>query len=211
SQPLVRKGLFAILSATRGFEVVGEVGTASAMLSDMEALKPDAAIVDPALDGSPGHQVLAELQERFPDVSVIVLTSACSDLSVIECLRSGAQGFLTKNASAETIVQALRAIAAGDSYLDPSVTSTVVGAVGRHNDRRRSNARQLTQRERAVLELLVEGKRNKAISEALHISERTVKFHVRALFQKLRASNRTEAVMAAVAQGLASPTTGKSS
>lgn len=211
SQPLVRMGLFAILSATTGLEVVGQAENANELFRELKTLQPDVVIIDPAIGGSPGHEFLDDVRERFAGVSIVALTSACSDLGVLESLRSGVKGFLTKHASAETITQAVRAVASGDFFLDPSVTSTVVGEVGRRNDRRRSNGRQLTDRERDVLELLVEGKRNKEISETLHISERTVKFHVRALFQKLRASNRTEAVMAAVNKGLVSPNGGNHS
>ncbi|MGD8642678.1 MAG: response regulator transcription factor [Chromatiales bacterium] len=211
SQPVVRMGLAAIFADTHGLEVVGQVTNSRELFTELEAMAPDIVVIDPSIDGATGYEILGQIQDGFPGVSVVALTSACSDLGVLESLRSGAMAFLTKNAAPDVIVQAIRAVIDGQFYLDPSITSTVVGAVGRRNDRRRSNGRQLTERERAVLELLVEGKRNKAISEALHISERTVKFHVRALFQKLRASNRTEAVMAAVAQGLASPTTGKSS
>lgn len=209
SQPVVRMGLAAIFSGTRGLQVVGQAGDRHELFDQLEAARPDVVIVDPSIDDGAGFELLSQIQDRFGSVSIIALTSACSDLGVIESLKSGAMAFLTKDAPADNIVQAVRAVMKGDFYLDPTVTSTVVGAVGRRNDRRRSSGRQLTERERDVLELLVEGKRNREISESLHISERTVKFHIRALFQKLRASNRTEVVIAAVNKGLVGTKPGK--
>lgn len=203
-QPIFRHGLLTLLDTTPDLEVIGQVSSRQQLVADLRRLSPDLLVIEPDLAGG-GPELLQSICESRPKLRVLVLTGRCNDLGVIESVRAGVTGFLNKSAPVDTVLQAMRAVVQGQHFLDPSVTSAVIGEIGRNRERRRTQRRRLTQRERAVLSLLVEGRRNKEISLVLSISERTVKFHLRALYQKLRVSNRTEAVMAAVHQGLVSP------
>ena len=117
-----------------------------------------------------------------------------------DVIGTGALGYVPKTASSRHLVDAVRTVHTGGAYLDPSISSLVIGRLS-HRDPRPNQA-DLSARESSVLRLLAEGKRNKEIADSLLISERTVKFHVSALMQKLDASNRTEAVTKAIVQGL---------
>ena len=132
----------------------------------------------------------------------MVLTAHHNDWRVVEAIRAGLEAFLVKGASPESICQAIRIVAAGGYFLDPQVTSQVLGQVGVEPSRRHKEHCRLTTREQTVLRMLAQGKRNKEIAESLFISERTVKYHISELFTRLNATNRTEAVKNAVEQGL---------
>lgn len=203
--PVVRLGLRALFDSQPDLHVVDEAGSCTELLAHLDAAQPDVVLLDPELEDMCGSKVLAGLRERHPGLPILVFSAHASDWRVVETVRTGVQGYLTKRSMPAAILEATRAVAAGGCYLDPKVTSLVMGHVGRAKERRRSGGRHLTARERAVLGLLAQGKRNKEISESLYISERTVKFHMSALLQKLQATNRTEVVRKAISQGLISP------
>ena len=168
-----------------------------------DALDPDLVLLDPELGERSGLERLAAVHERRPELKLLIFTEHADDWRVLETVRTGVGGYLTKHAAPDTIIDAVRVVAGGGSYLDPKVTAAILGHVGQLSDGRRNNT-LLTERERAVLEELARGKRNKEISESLSISERTVRFHMSALLQKLHATNRTEVVSKAISLGLVS-------
>ena len=136
---------------------------------------------------------------------ILVYTAHAGEAQVLETLlRTGASGYLIKGSTPQRLIDAIHTVAGGGSYLDPAIASQVMGRVGRTQERRSAHGRELTERETTVLNALVQGKRNKDIAGELFITERTVKYHVNALFTKLRVQNRTQAVRAAVEQGLVS-------
>ena len=199
--PVVRMGAIRLLELEPGIEVVGEAACCDECCELAESLNPDIIVLDLEMGDCRATQALERLVQTCPNAAVVVYTAHINDHLVRNVIKAGARGFVTKGAPPERLVDAVRAVASGQFYLDPSVTSAVM-AQGSNGQ---GNIEVLTEREQGVLELLAQGKRNKEISRSLFISERTVKFHVSALMQKLGASNRTEAVKTAIEQGLVGP------
>jgi DNA-binding NarL/FixJ family response regulator len=202
--PVVRFGLCALLRSQPDFEVVGEAASCAEACEALAKAAPDVVILDLELGDANGAEALSRVRAVSPRVPVIVFTAHDNDWRVVEAVRVGLQGYLVKGTRAETLCEAVRVVDRGGYYLDPAVTSLVMGQVGRNDERRRPQARYLTEREKAVLRLLAEGRRNKEIARVLQISERTVKYHIAALLSKLGATNRTEVVRTAVNEGIIS-------
>ncbi len=197
---VIRLGITALLETQPGFEVVGEAKSSRECCQKAAALKPDVVILDLEMADCGGVQAIDRLAESAPEARVVVFTAHVNDCLVSDVIRTGALGYVPKSAPSRHLVDAVRTVCGGGAYLDPGVSSLVIGRLSRHGGR--PNQTDLSARESSVLRLLAEGKRNKEIAETLFISERTVKFHVSALMQKLDASNRTEAVTKAIVQGL---------
>ncbi len=201
-QPVVRFGLRALFDSQPDLQLVGESGSCREVVQEGTGI--DLIMVDPKLEDVCGTDVLRHARAAHPELPVLVFTASRDELRVMETVQSGVQGYLTKTAKPTEIVQAARVVGSGGCYLDPRVASLVMGQVGRTRERRQNARCALTPRERSVLNLLVQGKRNREISAALYIGERTVRFHLTSLFQKLQVANRTQAVRKAVSQGLVS-------
>ena len=200
--PVTRMGAVSLLAAEADIEVVGEVATCLECCEQAVALKPDVVILDLEMGDCRGTQALARLLDACPSAAVVVYSTHDGDLLVREVIQAGASGFVPKIASPTRLVDAVRAVSCGQCYLDASVTSAVMGTLVGGTSTGRGYIEPLTEREKAVLVLLAQGKRNRDISRALFIAERTVKFHVSGLMQKLDASNRTELLKNAIDQGL---------
>jgi DNA-binding NarL/FixJ family response regulator len=196
--PVVREGLVAVLEDEADFQVVGAAGTADDAVALATRERPDVVLLDLELDGQDGVQALPRLTATPGQPRVLVFTAYDADERVFGALQAGAAGYLLKGARTAEIAQAIRAVAAGGSYLAPRVAAKVVAQVGRP----RAVGGRLSAREREVLRLVADGQSNKQIARALNIAERTVKFHVTSLFQKLDADNRAQAVARAAEQGL---------
>lgn len=201
--PVVRDGLEAVLGTQPDFVVAGEAANGRETIEQAAALHPDVILLDlemPEMDGVAAITRLAGLQ---PGARVIVFTAYDTDELIVAALRAGAQGYLLKGVPREQIFQAIRAVHAGGSLLQPVVASKLLKrASGEAAAGRAPAGESLTPREQEVLVLLAQGKTNKEIAHALTISERTVKFHVRSVFARLGATNRTEAVALAAQRGL---------
>lgn len=199
--PIVRDGLIAILSTQADFVVVGEASTGAETIERTVALSPDVLLLDLAMSQGDGVEALNGLRERQRTVRTIIFTAYDTDERILSAVRAGAQGYLLKGTPREEIFQAIRTVHAGGSLLTPVVASRLL----RHIERGTEIDAEfvaLTPREDDVLRLLARGLQNKEIAGQLHISERTVKFHMAALLRKLGAGNRTEAVTMAVQRGL---------
>jgi DNA-binding NarL/FixJ family response regulator len=191
-----------LLHAQPGIAVAGEAGSYDELTAQMNGRDVDLVVIDPALPDVRGVEALLAFRDDYPQIAVLVFSSRNSDWSVMEALRTGVQGYLTKDAPAEQIREAVRTVVHGQAYLEPRIALLVMGHVGHHKEPRHPGPRDFTERERAVLRLLAHGKRNKDISRSLCISEHTVKFHLTGLFQKLQANNRTDVVRKAIELGL---------
>ncbi|HEX9986844.1 MAG TPA: response regulator transcription factor [Thermoanaerobaculia bacterium] len=186
--PIVREGLVAALERREGFVIAGAFGSAEEALDAASRLQPDVVLLDLELPGMSGVDAVA----RFA-VPVVVLTAYASDEQIDRALQNGARGYLLKGAAVDDIERAIRSVARGELWLDPRIASRVVAI---------SNAPRLSPREREVLALVTRGQANKEIAAALGITERTVKFHVTAILNKLGAENRAQAVALAKERGL---------
>ncbi|HYU19863.1 MAG TPA: response regulator transcription factor [Chloroflexota bacterium] len=188
--PIVRQGLEAALQDEAEFEVVGSAGSAEEALALAGRLRPDVVLLDLELPGQSGVEAIPRLAAVSPDSRVLVFTAYETDERVFGAIQSGARGYLLKGATADEIARAVRAVHAGGSHLEPRVAARLMAELRAP----RRSSRQLSQREREVLRLVAEGLPNKQIARALSISERTVKFHLSSVFQKLGADNRAQAV-----------------
>ena len=207
-QELIRAGLRGILRASYGFDVVGELGDGAGVVAAVSELRPDVVVMDvrmPGIDGVEATRRLTALADAPP---VLVLTTFEDDEVLAGALRAGADGFLLKGVPAEDLQRAVRAVAAGDSWLDPTVTGRVltayragvptVLAAGEAVD-------VLTAREREVLVLIGSGLSNGEIAAELVLGEGTVKTHVGHVFAKLGLRDRAAAVVFAFDHGVVSP------
>ena len=197
-EELVRNGLRLILSTEPDLEVVAEAADGEQALAMAELHQPDVVMLDIRMPGLDGIEVARRLAASGSPARVVVLTTFDNDDYVYGALRAGASGFLLKDAPATHLVSAIRAAAAGDAVLAPSVTRRVVDELGR---RQAPVAIQrldvLTDRERDVLTLMAEGCSNAEIGDRLFITEGTVKTHVARILVKLGVRDRLQAVVLA--------------
>jgi DNA-binding NarL/FixJ family response regulator len=204
-QPLMRAGFRAVLEATGEMEVVAEAGDGDQAVVAARATRPDVVLMDvrmPNLDG-------IDAIRKLPNHRVLVLTTFGLDEYIVEALRAGASGFLTKDVPADELVRAVRVVAAGDALLTPTVTRQLLDRVARRLPAPVGCGPQeldeLTEREREVLELLARGMSNAEIAEALIVGEATVKTHVSNVLMKLGLRDRVQAVVLAYEIGLVTP------
>jgi len=204
-QALFREGLRMLLSAQPDFEVVGEAANGQEALRLAAKLRPQIVLMDmrmPILDGVEATRRLREMQ---PDCRVIVLTTFDDDELVFEGLRAGAVGYLLKAVSSPRLLEAIHAVARGESILEPSVTAKVVAEFARLANqaaRPQALATPLSDRETEVLRLVVTGATNREIAATLVIAEGTVRNHMTNILDKLEVSDRTQAAVKAKALGL---------
>ena len=205
-QALFREGLRTLLSVQPDFEVVGEAANGEEALRIASKKRPAVVLMDlqmPVLDGVAATRQLRSAQ---PDSRVIVLTTFDDDDYVFEGLRAGALGYLLKDAPSEKLVEAIRAAARGESFLQPSVASKVIAEFTRITDKRvqhhRSLIEPLSSRELEILSLIAKGDSNKEIAATLLIAEGTVKNHVTNILGKLAVRDRTQAALKGVELGL---------
>ena len=203
--PVVRDGLVAMLRADPAFDIVGEAANGAEAVRLVEATAPDVLLLDLEMPGLDGVAVLRRLRESGSRTRAIVFTVFDTDERIIAAVEAGAQGYLLKGVPRAEMFAAIRAVHAGGSLLQPVVAARVlehVASRARGGDALSPEEIVLTPRESDVLQLLARGRSNKQIAATLGVSERTVKFHVSALFTKLGATNRTEAVTRAIQAGL---------
>jgi DNA-binding NarL/FixJ family response regulator len=194
--PIVREGVSAVLERERDIRVVGTANTAAEGLREAARLRPDVVLLDLKLPDSDDVDGITSFARQHP--GIVVFTAHDSDDEVLRAIHGGAKGYLLKGSPAAEIAQAIRQVHAGESYLSPSIAAKLVRTVNQP----RGRSGMLSPRERGVLRLVAAGQSNRQIAEALSISERTVKFHVTAIFNKLGADNRAQAVAIAAQRGI---------
>ncbi|MGI8688519.1 MAG: LuxR C-terminal-related transcriptional regulator [Thermomicrobiales bacterium] len=196
--PIVRQGLVMVLGDVPDFAVVGAAGSVAEAVTQIGRLHPDVALLDLELAGEDGVAAIPSIAAASPETRVLIFTAYDTDERVFSAVEAGANGYLLKGAPTEEIAQAIRAVVAGGSHLDPRVASRLVAVV--RSTRRGDGI--LSAREYEVLRLIAAGLANKEIGRALFISERTVRFHVTSIFTKLGATSRTQAVALATERHL---------
>ncbi len=193
--PVVRDGLIAVLETQDDFEIVGEASNGNEVLEMLSKSEADILFLDLAMPEMDGVETIRALQKLGSNTKVIVFTVFDTDERIISAIKAGAKGYLLKGASRKEIFNAIRVVHSGGSLLQPSIASKLMQHISQEVD-------PLSSRELEVLKLLSKGLKNSKIAEELFISERTVKFHVSAILNKLDVQNRTEAVQLAVKRGI---------
>ncbi len=217
-QRVVREGLALLLGLLPDVEVAGAAADGDEALELAARLRPDVVLMDLRMPRRDGIEATRLLRQRDPDIAVIALTTYADDRSVIEALKAGARGYLTKDAGAAEIEQALRQVRSGQAAIDPAVQRHVVDAIAGLPAGRPAAGRSagsvagkaelpdgLTPREAEVLALIADGLSNAEIAARLVLSEATVKSHINHLLAKISARDRAQAVSYAYRAGLARP------
>jgi NarL family two-component system response regulator LiaR len=199
---VVRQGLRTYLALQDDVEVVAEAGDGEAAVRAAEQHAPDVVLLDLAMPRLDGVAALRELREKAPEARVLVLTSFGEDDRLFAALRGGAAGFLLKDTEPADLVRAIRTAHAGQSTLSPAVATRVHAQLA--DGGRRRAIEVLTPRELEVLKLIARGRSNKRIALELGVAEKTVKTHVGHVLAKLDLTDRTQAALYAVREGLES-------
>lgn len=196
---VVRRGLRSFLDSFADISVIGEAANGEELLAQVEQWRPDVVVMDLLMPGGiTGIETTRRLRTLLPQTQVVVLTAYTDEARVIAALRVGAIGYVRKDAAPDLLLSAVRGAALGRSVLDPKIAGTVLQELLEQS----SVEPGLTERELEVLRQLAHGRTNRAIAEALVISEDTVKTHVGNLLAKLQLAHRTQAALYALKQGL---------
>jgi DNA-binding NarL/FixJ family response regulator len=196
---VVRQGLRMFLGLDGDLQIVGEAATGAEALRLARELRPDVVLMDLLMPEMDGIAATAAIRRELPKTEVLALTSVLGDHSVVEAIQAGAVGYLLKNTEAYELRRAIKAAAAGQAQVSPEAATRLVRGIGSA-----STARVLTDREVEVLRLVAKGQANKEIAARLHVSETTVKTHVKNLMDKLDVPSRMHAALYAVRTGLVS-------
>lgn len=196
---VVRSGLGAVLDASEGVELVGEAGDGEEAIEVCETLKPDVVLMDLQMPKMDGVEATKVIRDRWPQIHIIALTSYKEKEYVEGVLKAGATSYLLKNVSAEELVSAIKKVVLDQPSLSPEAAQVLIQTV---NEPAQPEV-ALTDREREILTLMVEGKSNSEISESIFITQATVKYHVSNILSKLGVTSRTEAVVIALKKNLA--------
>jgi DNA-binding NarL/FixJ family response regulator len=200
---LLRQGVRNTIEPEEDFEVVGEAEDGAEALAKAKELKPDLILMDIHMPHGNGLEALSAIKRELPDVKIIMLTVHDKDENLLEAIKRGAEGFLSKNVRAKALLDSLRGAMRGEAALSRHMAGKILKEFVRLaeiEDKKTSS--QLTPREKEVLEELSEGLSNREIGLSLCISENTVKVHVKNILRKLHLHNRTEAAAYAQRWGL---------
>ena len=200
---IVRHGLRLMFGATADIVVAGEVSRSGEVVGAVLELRPDVVLLDLRMPGPRAVEVVRELKrESRRPVRVLILTGVDEQHDVLEAVQAGADGYALKHSSPAQLEQAVRAVASGQSYLDPAVAGGVMSAAREKAAARASSPWNLSRRELEVLELMGASLKNDEIARRLFISEETVRTHVKSILKKTGKRHRMEAVLAAISAGV---------
>jgi NarL family two-component system response regulator LiaR len=200
---VVREGLRALIGTEIGMDLVGEAADGVEAASKARELRPDVILLDLMMPRMDGIEAIGEIKKDDPEARILVLTSFAEDDKVYTAIRSGAAGYLLKDATPRELVQAIRDVHRGQLSMHPSIANKVMRELQRSSSLPPTEE-PLTEREVEVLRLVAQGLTNQEIADRLVISERTVRAHVSNILGKLYLANRTQAALYALREGLAS-------
>lgn len=199
---VVREGLQGVIGREPGMEVVGEAKDGVEVVLKNRSLQPDVILLDLVMPRQDGIEVIRVIKRESPEARILVLTSFAEDEKVFPAIKAGAAGYLLKDSSPKELLQAIRYVYQGSSWLHPAIACRVMREVERGPDLRPAED-GLTQREVEVLSLVARGLSNQEIADRLVISELTVRTHVSRILDKLQLANRTQAALYALRKGIA--------
>ncbi len=190
---VVRMGLIALVNTEPDMKVVGEAADGLQAVEMFSQCQPDLVLMDLRMPVKDGIAATSEIRSRFPDARVLMLTTFDGDTDIHRAIQAGAQGYVLKNSTGDSLIPALRAVAAGQRWIPKEVATRLAS---------RNIFEELTAREVQVLNQMAKGLANKEIGDVLHITEHTVKGHLKNILGKLHVADRTEAVTVALQRGI---------
>jgi DNA-binding NarL/FixJ family response regulator len=194
---ILRDGLRNLLELESDIEVVGEAVSGGEVIDKIKGCTPDVVLMDINLPEMNGIELTEKVKKHYPQSKVLILTMYSHDEYFLAALSAGADGYLLKDSPSDTVINAIRTVARGESILHPSMTKKLLAYHQQHYQAK-SAENELTEREKEVLICLVEGLNNKGIADRLFISDKTVKIHVSKIFKKINVKSRSQAVIYAV-------------
>lgn len=195
---LFADALGSVIRGLEGYEVAGIAQSGAQAISIARTARPDVILLDYHLPGYDAADLIPRLRQLSPGARIVILTSDTSDATLVRGLRAGVEGYITKERALDDVLDALRAVAAGERYLSDEQVARTQALTGE------GTAEALTERELGILRLLAQGKDSQAIAEELTISANTVRTHLQNIFSKLGVHSKLEAVATATARGLLS-------
>lgn len=199
---VVRDGLNALLSAEPGMTVVGAAGDGEQAILLADELLPDIVLLDLVMPRLDGVQATRQIKRDHPETRILVLTSFGEDHQVFAAIKAGANGYLMKDTSSDELIQAIHATFAGVPVMQPEIAQKLMREI-QNQDGTQAIENTLTEREIDILQHLAQGKSNQQIADDLFLSERTVRTHITNILSKLGLTNRTQAVLYALREGIA--------
>ncbi len=199
---VLRAGLRALLNTEPDMEVVGEAADGDEVIRRVSALNPDIVLMDLSMSNTGGIQATRQLKEKYPDISVLILTVHDDDNLLHEAIQSGASGYILKRAVGTELINAIHSISRGELYIHPAMTRALLSQSSEPTEVKRSEEVTLTRRELDVLRLIARGYSNRQTATQLKISVRTVESHRANLMAKLDLHSRVELVRYAAEHGL---------
>lgn len=201
-QNVVRDGVVTMLSLQPDFQVVGEARNGVHAIEVARQTNPDVILLDIVMPIQDGLTTIPKIKEMLPDVCILVLTSFAESDLVFQAIKAGALGFLLKDTTRLQLIQSIRDVAGGKAFIHPSIAMKVIQEFD-ETDNHNSIVQTLTQRELETLKLIARGFSNQEIALFLHVHERTIAKYVSNILKKLQVSNRTQAALYAVRNGIA--------
>ncbi len=205
---VVREGLASVLKTKDHIDVVGLAVNGRDAVEKARRLVPDVVLMDISMPGMDGVEATHLIKKENPQIGIVILTMYAEEEYIFELVRAGVGGYLLKDADSAQIAAAIRAITKGESVIHPVIASKILSEFARLSSDGKKHKKgiefehNLSERELTVLALVANGRTNKEIAVSLKISEKTVKNHIRNIFHKLKVSDRTEAAILALREGL---------
>lgn len=193
--PLFREGVVRSLNECPGFEIVAEGGSRDDAIAIAENSAPDVMLMDLSMPGQ-GLEAIEAVLQKQPSAKIIILTVSEASDDLACAVTRGAKGYVLKGIGSQGLVDVVKTVAAGESYVAPNLSARLVQSLAKASEEKRDPFAELTQREKEVLELVASGLSNKRIALALDLHEKTIKHHMTRIFSKLNVTNRTEAALA---------------
>jgi two-component system, NarL family, response regulator LiaR len=203
-ESVVREGVVAILSLQRDVEVVGEAADGIQAVQLAKKSKPDVVLLDLVMPKQDGLDTIPVLKEILPESRILVLTSFAESEKVYQAIKSGALGYLLKDATHTQLMQAIRDVASGQASIPAGIALKVIHEIN-HPSQILYTVDPLTPRELETLRLIARGLSNQEIAAALFVHERTIAKYVSSILEKLQLANRTQAALYAIREGLTEP------
>jgi DNA-binding NarL/FixJ family response regulator len=192
---LIRRGLKALLKLEESLEIVGEAENGEIAISQIEKLQPDVVLMDVRMPVMDGVAATREINSRFPNVKVLILTTFNDDEYVTQALKYGAAGYLLKDTPSEELAQGIRFVNKGYTQLGPGIGKKAISQISVNHPDPPQSWQELTPREQEILKLIASGASNKEIAQSLYLSEKTVKNYVTSILGKLDLRDRTQAAI----------------